>query len=417
MLVKNLLPDLNDGVITIRSIHNFRHAVRLRFAKKILAGFPDWGMTQGQKTVLLDSILKTTPMAKLLDEDLQENLYEDALIAVMDKDPATFPQADKIMRPVVRARLLTAFPNWCLNIEQKEAVVENILNSFELAQASAFALKSEERVAVWLRALESEAKVNTTDFRQEDVASVSKIYFRQNFERIFPSAELWPLSEFQKTAVIDRVFKMQPFHRLVGSPDPQMFVDALRLEASHGCLTCPICMEPMVSLTSDLQLDTSDMWSAKERRNELWKNLPCGHACCRSCMSTWAETTINDQKTSVKCPVDGCSYRLWDHDLAELVNDKVLSRHKENSQADYFVHMKQIRKDKQLCKWLNAHTRPCPDCHRIVSKAGGCQEMTCVCGTHFCYKCGFKGCMCDVHKADRPSIWKTNKKEHSRLKP
>lgn len=34
-----------------------------------------------------------------------------------------------------------------------------------------------------------------------------------------------------------------------------------------------------------------------------------------------------------------------------------------------------------------AGTKPCPTCSSRVEKNGGCQHMTCRCGTHFCWTC------------------------------
>jgi hypothetical protein len=405
MLVKDLLPDLNDGNIMIRVVQNFRHAMRLRFSKNILAGFPDWGMTQGQKTVLLDSILKTTPLATLMSEDLHEAVYAIALISAKSNDPASFQNITDLKHPIVRRRLLAAFPDWNLSKKQEEAIVENILNTCDSEGVFALVTSTIEQ-SIWLSVLESQSQDNATNFLPEDFVAVLKYLFNAKFEHAFPP---WPLSDFQKTAVIDRIFKDHPARDLGKEPDLQMFVDALESEASHGALMCPICMEPMVSFV-DTELDTSNMWFAPQRKTEHWRNQPCGHACCRSCITMWAETVIDDQKTNVKCPVDGCSYRLWDQDLKELLDKSALRRHKEHTNANYLKHLKHaVQKDKNLSTWLKAHAVPCPDCHVIVSRSQGCDVMTCVCGTKFCYACGFKKCRCKENKENRPDIWKPRK--------
>jgi len=405
MLAKDLLLELNDGIIMVRAIDNFRHAMRLRFANQILAGFPNWGMTQGQKTVLLNNILKMTPLATLMSEDLQEAVYDRALISAMSNDPASFPNAVNILLPSFRRRLHAAFPGWDLSIKQNEAIVDHILNTFDLEHVLALASSTIEQ-SIWLSALESASQANATDFHPEHFAVVLKYLVSPKFEQAFPP---WPLTDFQKTAVIDRIFKMQPARDLGRGPDWQMFADALESEASHGALTCPICMEPMVSL-ADEELDTSNMWFAPQRKTEHWRSQPCGHACCRECITMWAETVIDEHKTSVKCPVDGCSYRLWDQDLKELLDKSALRRHKEHVNGNYLKHLKlSVQKDKTLSKWLKDHAVPCPDCHVIVSRSEGCDVMICVCGTKFCYRCGFKKCRCKERKENRPDIWKPQK--------
>lgn len=167
---------------------------------------------------------------------------------------------------------------------------------------------------------------------------------------------------------------------------------------------CPICLDPLVTQSIYNTIDTSGMWFAPLRKTEHWTNHPCGHACCRTCMGKWAETAINDQKLRVKCPAECCSYSLWDQDLRELVSEQVFERHQEHKNADYLQHLKKtVKKDISLKLWLKSHARPCPDCHVIVSRSEGCDAMTCVCGTRFCYACGFKSCKCRSSK--RADIW------------
>jgi len=199
-------------------------------------------------------------------------------------------------------------------------------------------------------------------------------------------------------------------------PEESHYRDALTYESINGCMRCPICMDPMVEQEADGSIDTSKMWFARPRKTEHWSNSPCGHACCHSCMSQWAETVINDQKTSVKCPVPGCSYRLWNQDLKELVNKTVLKHHKEHESADHFKVLAKLAKSKKtnadLKSWLKENARPCPECHVIVSRYEGCNVMTCVCGAKFCYACGFKSCQCKTNQKYRPDIWKPHKGSH-----
>lgn len=39
-------------------------------------------------------------------------------------------------------------------------------------------------------------------------------------------------------------------------------------------------------------------------------------------------------------------------------------------------------------QWLETHTKPCPHCHRLVEKEGGCDRVRCFCHATFCYRCG-----------------------------
>jgi len=244
-------------------------------------------------------------------------------------------------------------------------------------------------------------------FRQK----VKQSEFESQLFEHFPN---WHLTELQKKSVVNRMLKMYSSSELA-TPRPKatLYADAVMFEVSNNAVDfqCPICMEPLVTknmeplVSSERLIDASNMWCAALRKTENWSNQPCGHACCRSCMSMWAETAINEQKLRIKCPAVGCSYSLWQHDLENLVGEECLKRHQEHKNADYLQHLKtSVKEDACLKSWLKSHARPCPECHVIVSRSEGCNDMMCVCGTRFCYACGFKQCKCNSGK-NRPDIW------------
>ena len=37
---------------------------------------------------------------------------------------------------------------------------------------------------------------------------------------------------------------------------------------------------------------------------------------------------------------------------------------------------------------MTVHTKPCPKCHKLVEKNGGCNLVGCICGQTFCWLCG-----------------------------
>ena len=84
----------------------------------------------------------------------------------------------------------------------------------------------------------------------------------------------------------------------------------------------------------------------------------------------------------------------------------MFAQFQEQRNADYAGHLNATLQDeggKELQKWLRKNARPCPQCHVIVSRSQGCDEMGCVCGCRFCYKCGRKSCKCGQRK--RRNIW------------
>merc|ERR1711998_750252 len=109
---------------------------------------------------------------------------------------------------------------------------------------------------------------------------------------------------------------------------------------------------------------------------------------------------------NIRCPAEGCTYSLWRDDVKGLVPAEMYKMYQNHRNADYMGHLKQTLKESggaELKKWLRKHARPCPDCHVIVSRSEGCDDMRCVCGTRFCYKCGHKTCKCRA--AEQDDIW------------
>jgi len=234
---------------------------------------------------------------------------------------------------------------------------------------------------------------------------------RRQFEGIYSKAFPYRMSERQKREAIECMMSSNTYGELADAHN-QMWHRDLYSKAVMSCVEkkspefhCSICLDPLVSSTVSGYINDSQIWFPPLRKTEHWTNHPCGHAHCRSCLGKWAETAINDQKLRIKCPAEGCSYSLWDQDLRELVSPDVFARHQEHKNADYLHHLKKMtNKDSSLKIWLKSHARPCPDCHVIVSRSEGCDHMTCVCGTRFCYACGFKSCKCKS-KGQIEDIW------------
>jgi len=139
----------------------------------------------------------------------------------------------------------------------------------------------------------------------------------------------WSLSERQKLVVVQRLLvkcslsELRSFGRddVASQSSETAWKDALQSAMqSSSEFTCPICMDPLIQLSNTGEPITSNIWFAPIYKNEHWSNQPCGHACCRTCMGAWAESSINDQKANIRCPAANCRYSLFDHDLWNLVS-------------------------------------------------------------------------------------------------
>ena len=52
------------------------------------------------------------------------------------------------------------------------------------------------------------------------------------------------------------------------------------------------------------------------------------------------------------------------------------------------VHRDPGEQERLFNVWANEHGKQCPECGRMIEKSEGCNHMTCLCGAHFCWKCG-----------------------------
>lgn len=52
------------------------------------------------------------------------------------------------------------------------------------------------------------------------------------------------------------------------------------------------------------------------------------------------------------------------------------------------LHKDSAEQDRLFNVWANEHSKRCPECGRVIEKSEGCNHMTCLCGAHFCWKCG-----------------------------
>ncbi|XP_059635796.1 probable E3 ubiquitin-protein ligase ARI1 [Cornus florida] len=49
---------------------------------------------------------------------------------------------------------------------------------------------------------------------------------------------------------------------------------------------------------------------------------------------------------------------------------------------------KKCEDESETVNWITVNTKPCPKCHKLVEKNGGCNLVQCVCGQCFCWRCG-----------------------------
>lgn len=140
---------------------------------------------------------------------------------------------------------------------------------------------------------------------------------------------------------------------------------------------CCICLEAA----------TGAVWSCRG-------NGPQQHNCCDGCARRYAATRLALRMTlpaagALRCPAPGCPHTLLaDRELWRLVNtDDVRRAHAQRvkDQAERLRRVTAGMEGAELQQRLRCGAaRPCPACHALIEKAGGCNHVFCsACGTSF----------------------------------
>mmetsp|Transcript_26486 Transcript_26486/g.23451 ORF Transcript_26486/g.23451 Transcript_26486/m.23451 type:complete len:137 (+) Transcript_26486:873-1283(+) len=114
------------------------------------------------------------------------------------------------------------------------------------------------------------------------------------------------------------------------------------------------------------------------------------------------EKNINDIYI---CPIMNCNYFVFkdNADRAFYCDACKLSFcQKCDQEWHQGMSCEQKKKDLEEDVEFNEYVKEtscqkCPTCKRWVSRTEGCDKMTCLCGTGFCYICGAKDYNCPHH--------------------
>ncbi|KAL5786516.1 hypothetical protein ACOSQ2_008908 [Xanthoceras sorbifolium] len=120
----------------------------------------------------------------------------------------------------------------------------------------------------------------------------------------------------------------------------------------------------------------------------------CSHAYCADCMAKYLTLKVQDNITSIRCPVSNCRGSLDPEYCRKILPQHVFDRVPWHSEIECkeFQKLKQNERESEdimLMKLAkNKNWQRCPNCKYFVEKKSGCMYMKCRCGTAFCYDCG-----------------------------
>jgi len=172
--------------------------------------------------------------------------------------------------------------------------------------------------------------------------------------------------------------------------------------ASAPVVDCPICFElgPKVRY--------------HDVRNESWHNGDrCdAHGICRPCLKRHIEVQLEEGKWSIRCPGEGCRYRLVDQDAFAELDDEAKETYRKLRSESFAPRLENVvlaaAGDASVAR-LAQDCQVCPDCSVLVARDGGCKHIACCCGCDFCYGCGAPfnpkgaGCICAEDEDDEDS--------------
>lgn len=217
---------------------------------------------------------------------------------------------------------------------------------------------------------------------------------------------------------------------------------------NHNSTRAPLAIPTIIgrALPRGREEDPKCQMSTRVSFPKRWHVYPygeskwCGHHTCRECYIAHVQAKVEDYKLVINCPGDAsCRASLdtarlrmllvgpqasaeWnqgpsagserDWDTRARKESSLYRTYMERLDGDASEHLEEL-KASGLWEELSEFTKPCPRCHRLINRSTGCDNMTCLCGCAFCYRCGCArhpngepgGCICWQNEDDEGYQW------------
>lgn len=160
---------------------------------------------------------------------------------------------------------------------------------------------------------------------------------------------------------------------------------------------CPICFEAEAAKVKYASV-ANESWENSDRCN--------AHGICKPCLQRYVEVKVlEDCLWNLRCPGEGCSYRLINDDISEALveserREEALALHSRLRHENFAPRLEEMlasqqavaadsSKELDTCEaMLLAECQVCPNCFVLVRREGGCTHIVCRCGQDFCFGCG-----------------------------
>lgn len=162
----------------------------------------------------------------------------------------------------------------------------------------------------------------------------------------------WKVEKIQTQYIDDHDRFLKNSGLLINLPDNPV-------KSASSKIICPICYE--------------------EKGSTDIINLLCGHAFCRDCVMDYVNSKIQNREFLIKClsfDENSCQIFLY----PSLVFSLLTPTNKRNYDNILFSSFVSAQKNLKPC--------PAPNCKYIAEMKGVRIGVKCVCGKHFCMKCG-----------------------------
>ncbi|CRG95266.1 IBR domain protein, putative [Plasmodium gallinaceum] len=178
-------------------------------------------------------------------------------------------------------------------------------------------------------------------------------------------------------------------------------IDTYALKCGHRySKECWLCYLK-ISLNEDfeenvIQKKCMDTECKELIKKEDWKQI-CDEKLYEKYEKILLNIYINKNYNLKKCPNKNCDYII---ESIMLKNNNVICKCGYNFCfiCSYEFHRPVTcsiikkwydleKKDDNNIKWINIHTKKCPNCNGSIEKTSGCMHMKCICGYDFCWLC------------------------------